>query len=156
MNRTLACAFLCLSAMPTLADDVRLPARTDPAWQEECGSCHIAYPPSLLAAGDWRAVMQGLDSHYGVNAGLDEATRGRIAAFLEANAAHGRKGMSAPNLRITQTGWFLHEHDEVPARVWSDPQVKGAANCAACHRYAQQGRFDEHAIRLPVAGGRSR
>jgi hypothetical protein len=156
MNRSFAFVLICLSAAPALADDVRLPARSDPVWQEECGSCHIAYPPSLLSAGDWRAVMQGLDRHYGVDAALDEPTRARIAAFLEANAGRSRKGMDAPGLRITQTRWFLHEHDEVPARVWSDPQVKGAANCGACHRDAQQGRFDEHAIRMPVAGGRSR
>jgi mono/diheme cytochrome c family protein len=156
MNRPFAYALIFLSAAPALADDVRLPARPDPVWQEECGSCHIAFPPSLLSAGDWRAVMQGLDRHYGVDATLDEPTRARIAAFLEASAGRGRKVMDAPNLRITQTRWFLHEHDEVPARVWSDPQVKGAANCGACHGDAQQGRFDEHAIRMPFTGGRTR
>jgi hypothetical protein len=147
---------LCVSAVQALADDVPRPTSPDPAWQEECGNCHIAFPPALLVAGDWRAIMQGLDHHFGVDAALDEPTRSRIAAFLETGAGRGGKFMDAPNLRITQTRWFLHEHDEVPARVWSDPQVKGAANCGACHRDAEQGRFDEHAIRLPVAGGRVR
>jgi hypothetical protein len=34
--------------------------------------------------------------------------------------------------------------------VWKLPSVKSAAQCAACHGDADQGRFDERALRLPA------
>ena len=52
-------------------------------------------------------------------------------------------------LRITETGWFRHEHDEVPAGIWKRPAVKSAANCAACHTRADAGDFSERNIRIP-------
>lgn len=125
----------------------------NPAYQAECTSCHIAYPPQLLPARSWRALMAGLDKHFGTDASLDPQSAAAITAFLEQNA--GRKRASKyssstdPALRITETRWFVHEHDEVPARVWKHPKVKSAANCTACHADADKGNFNEHGIRLP-------
>lgn len=129
-------------------------------WQQECGSCHLAYPPSLLPTASWRRVMNGLDQHFGENASLDPATRADILQFLEthaAGAAHSKmgaramRGLDAKNapLRITETRWFVREHDDVPRMVWMRKSVGSAANCAACHRQAEQYRFDEHDIRIP-------
>jgi len=52
-------------------------------------------------------------------------------------------------LRITETRWFKHEHDEVPARVWTSAAVKQPGNCAACHAQAERGDFSEHSVRIP-------
>jgi len=60
-----------------------------------------------------------------------------------------RWGAKEAPLRITETRWFVHEHDEVPARAWKHPKVKSAANCTACHADADKGNFNEHGIRLP-------
>ena len=65
-------------------------------------------------------------------------------------------------LRITETRWFVRKHDEVPRATWSRKSVGSAANCAACHRQAEQGIFNEDAIRIPemkasdahIVGGR--
>lgn len=120
------------------------PPRND-AWQAECGSCHLAYPPRFLSAPAWRRMMAGLERHFGVDASVDAKAAAGIGAFLERHA--GRRHDEA--LRITQTRWFAHEHDELPASTWKRPAVKSAANCAACHTKAEQGDFRERNVRIP-------
>ena len=122
---------------------------SDPVWKEECGSCHIAYPPRLLPGSAWRELMASLDRHFGTDASIDLKTAKHIAGFLENNAGRERVSRQSSSLRITDTRWFLHEHDEVPTRVWNNPRVKTAANCQACHVNASSGDFDEHSVRLP-------
>jgi len=123
-----------------------------PAYRQECGtSCHLPYPPALLDAASWRAVMGGLDKHFGTDASLDPAARAGILAFLESNA--GRRGTSVngrPALRISETPRFLKEHrKEVPAEVLRRPDVKSFANCGACHKAADTGDYSERGIRVP-------
>ncbi len=131
-----------------LADSERFTA-TDPTWKAECGSCHIAYPPQLLSAASWRAMMQGLDQHFGEDASVDADTAAKIGAFLQNNAGRGRKVNGEQTLRITETAWFRREHDEVSASVWKNPKVKTPSNCAACHTQAEQGDFRERTLRVP-------
>ena len=121
----------------------------NPAWQAECGSCHVPYPPRLLPAASWRALMDDLERHFGTDASVDPATTAAIRAFLEDNAGRSRDAEDATTLRITQTRWFVREHREVPTRAWRSPGVRSAANCAACHRGAEAGRFGEHDVRIP-------
>ncbi len=131
-------------------DDEHMPAVKNALWQSECGSCHVAYPPRLLPAESWRAVMAGLDKHFGSDASLDAKSAQEIGAFLEKNAGSSRRvAPGKPLLRITETRWFVREHDEVPDRVWKNPKVKSPANCAACHTQAESGNFSEHGIRIP-------
>lgn len=134
-------------SMSALADS-RVSTARNATWQAECGSCHVAYPPSLLPAESWRAVMAGLDKHFGVDASVDAKTAAEIGAFLERNAGRGRSA-TKPVLRITETAWFRHEHDEIGAAVWKSPKVKSPSNCAACHHGAEQGNFSEHDVRVP-------
>lgn len=123
---------------------------TNPKWRAECSSCHVAYPARLLPAASWKAMMGGLDKHFGTDATMDAATTAEVLAFLEKNASRREPPLGTkPQLRITETRWFQNEHDEVPARLWKDPRVKSAANCAACHTKADTGDFNEHNIRLP-------
>jgi hypothetical protein len=137
-----------------------MPRLTHKAWQQECASCHLAYSPALLPRASWRRVMGGLEQHFGENASLDPATQADILRFLEANAADSgrsrmgdkvmqRMGTKATPLRITETTWFVRKHDEVPRTTWARKSVGSAANCAACHRQAEQGVFDEDAVRIP-------
>src|SRR5690606_37122372 len=44
------------------------------AYQEECGACHLPYPPGLLPAASWQRIMQDLAHHFGTDASLDAAT----------------------------------------------------------------------------------
>jgi len=140
-------AGLALLAHEAMADGQRLSA-DNARWKAECGSCHLAYPPQLLSAPAWRRIMAGLDRHFGADASLDPAAAAEIRAFLESNAGGDRRAR-AHSLRITDSAWFRHEHDEVPAAAWRRPSVTSAANCAACHRAAERGDFSERNIRIP-------
>lgn len=123
---------------------------TNAKWKEECGSCHIAYPPKLLPAESWKALMGGLDKHFGTDASLDAATHAEISAFLLDNAGKRKRDATAkPALRISETAWFKREHDEVSASTWKSPTVKSAANCSGCHTQAESGDFSEANIRVP-------
>lgn len=139
------------SATVALADAPRMPRESDPVWLDECGSCHVAYPPSLLTADGWRRLMAGLGRHFGTDASLDAPAAARIGAFLERNASTRGERHASASLRISETRWFVREHDEVPAATWRSPQVNSPANCGACHRGAERGRYDEHEIALPSA-----
>jgi hypothetical protein len=104
--------------------------------------------------------MGNLAEHFGDNAEVDAQTNAHLLALLEAHAADsgysrlGAKVMrrarsgEAP-LRITETAWFVGKHDEVPAATWKRAAVGSPANCAACHREADRGIFDEHSVRIP-------
>ena len=136
-------------ALPALADRLPLPADTPASYAAECGSCHLAYPPALLSAGDWRRVMAGLDDHFGTDAAVDANKRQEISTFLERHAGNARKlGSAGDPPRISATARFVRKHREVPARLWRDPRVKSAANCEACHRGAVDGNYSEHDIAI--------
>ena len=121
-----------------------------PAYAEECGACHIAFPSYLLPAAAWTRLMGKLPSHYGSDASLDEPTTLAIASWLQAHAASGRRAQEQPaDDRITRSSWFVREHDEVPTAAWSRASVKSAANCAACHKQAAEGQFNERDIHSP-------
>jgi Dihaem cytochrome c len=127
------------------------PPAPNPAWLEECGACHLAYPPRFLSANSWQRVMEGLGDHFGSDASIEPAVAKEITAWLIANARKPKTGKPEPvppPQRITETRWFISEHDEVSAR-FASPAVGSAANCAACHRTADQGNFSERNIKLP-------
>lgn len=128
----------------------QIPMVSNAKWKGECGACHVAYPPRMLPAKSWRAIMTGLDKHFGSNAGLDAATAKEITAFLEKNAgSKGGESSGKPLLRITETSSFKSEHREVAARTWKNPKVKSPANCGACHTKADSGDFNEDDVKIP-------
>lgn len=121
-----------------------------PVWESECAACHLAYPPQLLPAEGWRKLMGSLEQHFGTDASLDAATVAEILPFLEQNAGSASRYAPAAgksDIRITETRWFIKEHDEVPATTWK--RIDSPANCAACHTTAAQGNYDEDFIQLP-------
>lgn len=121
-----------------------------PAYQQECAACHMAYPPGMLPAASWQSIMTGLPKHYGSDASLDAASVKKLTAWLTANAATSqRMPARPPQDRITQSAWFVHQHDEISASVWKRASIKSAANCVACHAGAEQGDFNEHRVRIP-------
>jgi hypothetical protein len=134
---------------PVLADSGSTQVAPTPVYKRECGGCHAPFPPGLLGAADWRKTMTGLERHFGTDASLDAKSAGEIGAWLERNAGHAIPSQGKAEPRITTTRWFTREHDEVPARVWKDARVKSTANCAACHRGADQGRYGERELNVP-------
>ncbi len=129
---------------------------------EECGACHTAYHPSLLPAESWRRIMAGLDDHFGEDASLDPETTRALAAFLDTQsrwpwdteASNGlRRVDPAHPLRITASPYWRRRHAGIGETEFRNPLVGGRANCSACHRDADTGRFDDAAISPPRGGG---
>lgn len=144
-------AALAGAALGAAADDgARAPVPQLPAYTQECGACHLAYPPAMLPAASWRRLLAGMNEHFGTDASLKPATTSALADWLSANAGSGKRARpSPPQDRITRLAWFLREHDEVAAATWASPAVKRAANCAACHTKADQGDYRERHVRIP-------
>ncbi len=137
-----------LLAAPAWAEAERF-AVTDPTYRAECGSCHVAYPPQLLDASAWQAIMVRLDRHYGSDASLDAKTAAAIRSYLSTSAGRKTTGSLNGLPRITEARWFVREHDEIPAATWKSDAVKSAANCGACHTRADQGDYSERGVRVP-------
>lgn len=146
-------------ALPALAgaDNFSLPAAQADLYSAECGGCHVAFPPQLLSAQQWRAVMGRLDSHYGTDATLEPARQAEVLALLEQHAGKGSaQAEPAPGEetrpRLTTSAWFKRKHHEVDRTLWSHPEVKTPANCGACHTRADEGSYREREIVMPGGG----
>lgn len=140
----------CAALAPAWADDHGPRVPLLPKYQQECASCHVAYPPGLLPAASWQRLMSNLPQHFGTDASLDAASVQQLTTWLTSQAGTGRRAQSAPpEDRITRSAWFIREHREVPTPTWKLPAVRSASNCAACHTRADQGEYRERDIRLP-------
>jgi hypothetical protein len=134
-------------------------AATSPLYKEECGGCHMVYPPTLLPGKSWQKIMAELDDHFGENAELDMETQLQIEDYLlrASDRVAYRKlfrnlGDMAP-MRITELPYFVHEHDEIPGRFIQDnDQVRSLSQCNACHRDAERGLFDEDDVFIAGVG----
>lgn len=143
---------LAVLALPAQADNYSVPK--NPAFEEECTSCHMAYPPQMLHADSWRAMMNGLSKHFGTDASLDEKRRAAITDFLVANAGGRKTGNTRdagglPLLRISETARFEKKHRKITAATWKRASIKSPANCAACHAQAAAGNYSEHSVTIP-------
>lgn len=130
------------------------PPVADPVVREECGSCHLAYSPSMLPEASWQKMMGELSKHFGDDASVDAASAVRITRYLRDNAAdrggqrYGGKLMrgvlinEAP-LRITELPKWLSEHRKIASSEWKRKDVLSKANCPACHTDAQRGYYDD-------------
>lgn len=145
--RFLAPFALALCAAQALAGDHRY--ALSPAYVAECGSCHVAYPPALLPAADWRTVMDKLDRHFGTDASVDARTHAALLAELERNASRRDKhaGAGTPP-RLTKSPWFAKEHGRLPDKA--SATLPAAAQCESCHTGAAAGDYAERGIRLPA------
>lgn len=127
-----------------------MPAQVNAKFQQECASCHMAYPPGLLPAASWTKLMGGLDKHFGADASLTPAETTEITNFLLKNASNRWTASTAP-LRITESTWFKTKHNsrEIAPDVWKRASIKSPANCSACHSSAEKGDFNENSIKIP-------
>jgi len=145
-------ALLAALALPAYADNYNVPKNA--AFEEECASCHMAYPPQMLHADSWRAMMGDLSRHFGSDASIDEKRRTAIADFLVANSGGRKTGdtrdaKGKPLQRITETARFEKKHREISAATWKRASIKSPANCAACHTHAAAGDYSERSIKIP-------
>ncbi|MCB1368982.1 MAG: diheme cytochrome c [Rhodobacteraceae bacterium] len=121
--------------------------------EKECSACHLAFQAYFLPKRSWSAIMGDLSNHYGEDASLDAATARAIEAYLLAGAADrdGRNprwlreiAADVVPMRITELPWFIHEHRKKAARyIKANPSIGTISNCAACHKDAARGYYDD-------------
>jgi cytochrome b len=144
-----------LSARPALG----VPAGPlDPTYAQECGSCHMAYPPSLAPSPRWIAIMDGLPNHFGEDASLEPGLTSRIRAYLTMNAAEKWDTRAAHELqrsnpqdpiRLTATPFWIRMHRGIPESAFKSRAVGAKGACEKCHSDASTGRFDPQDINVP-------
>lgn len=121
-----------------------------PIYKQECGTCHMAYPPGFLSKPAWGRVMSSLSNHYGTDASLDDKQVKEIGLWLNQNAGtYKRVVNSSKEDRLTTTEWFIRKHKEIKPAVFQRAAIKSPANCAACHTTAAKGDFEEDNVRIP-------
>jgi Dihaem cytochrome c len=150
MKRFLLCLAAALSFAGLAHAERSYGAAPNARHQQECASCHLAYPPGLLPAASWAHLMGGLNKHFGTDASLDAASAAEISAWLQAHAGIDRRtGEEPPQDRISKSSWFVRKHDEVSASTWKRASIGSPSNCSACHADAAKGNFNEHQVRIP-------
>ncbi|SDK03697.1 cytochrome b/b6 domain-containing protein [Aliiruegeria lutimaris] len=133
-------------------------AELDASFDDECSACHLAYHPSLLTGSEWRALMAGLEDHYGEDASLDPETTARITDWLVAHDAAtvqtrparmfaGTLGTSA--VSMTDSRVWNHLHEDVREEIFLRAPVYSKSNCSACHGDAETGWFSPFHIQIP-------
>ncbi len=152
MKNLLTLVVLATLSLPAMADNYSVPKNA--VFEEECASCHMAFPPQMLDANSWRAVMNGLPKHFGTDASLDEKRRPTITDFLVANSGGRKTGVTVdaagkPLLRVTETERFVRKHRKIDEATWSRASIKSRANCTACHANAAAGDYEERGVRIP-------
>jgi cytochrome b len=134
---------------------------TDGQWQHECGSCHLAFHPSLLPARSWQAMLEQQD-HFGEDLALDAGVAASLSSYARAHSAEhvetaaawkiaSRTPAESAPLRITETPYWKVRHADVTDADWQ--RVK-KIECAGCHLDAELGTFEPGAIHIgKVSGG---
>ncbi len=130
------------------------PPVTDAPTRGYCGTCHMAFQPSMLPAASWERMMQELDDHFKEQVKMKPAAIARVRDYLVANAGDtktagevGRVALqgleeNSSLQRITITPYFKDEHRFLNNRILDD-WVGSLANCTACHVGAWVGDYRE-------------
>ncbi len=153
------------SRVPRPASRVRAAASRrsrDPMFAEQCGACHLAFPPSLAQAATWNAILADLAHHFGADATLSAEQVAHIRAWLDANAAehwdtrpsHLLRRPAAASLRITDTPGWRRTHQHIPDVVFTTKPVYRRSDCEACHADAATGRFAPQRVAIPKSAER--
>ena len=133
-------------------EQIIFPPVTDAKVRGYCGSCHMAYQPSMLPAASWRLIMNSLDDHFDDSISLKSEMRQHITSYHVTNAgdnqAAGQAGQialqglrtDAKPLRITDTPYFKQEHNFLENRILGE-WVGSPANCPVCHLGAWVGDY---------------
>lgn len=134
----------------------------DPVWRSECGTCHLAFHPSLLPARSWQRLLGDQDRHFGDDLALSADTLAALARYAQSQSAERRlteaawridtttPATQAP-LRVTETPYWKRKHRTIPETRWTAGPIHGRSDCAACHLDADLGTFEDAAMRMPNA-----
>ena len=128
-------------------------------YKNNCGGCHLVYPPYLLPAASWNRILTQLGDHFGESLSLDDLTREEIKKYLNENAADRSGSKTAGKIlrhlegsspaRITEIPYIQRKHREISPEVFKRKSVGAFSNCRACHKGAEQGDFDDDRAAVP-------
>jgi len=135
----------------------------DAQWQHECGSCHLAFHPSLLPVRSWQAMLAQED-HFGEDLALDPAIAASLSSYAGAHSAEraetptawkiaSRTPADSTPLRITEIAYWKRRHADVTEADWQ--RVK-KVDCGGCHLDADLGTFEPGAIHIGNTSGNIR
>lgn len=136
------------------------PAAPDAMYAEQCGACHLAFPPSLAPAATWDRLLADLRHHFTADATLSGEQVAHLRAWLDANAAEHwdtrpahllRSPAPDGSLRITDTPGWRRAHRQIAPATFSAAPVYRRSACEECHADAATGRFAPQRIAMPRA-----
>lgn len=143
---------LLLGAVAILnGDSFKMPQTTNTMYQKECGSCHMAFQPSLLNRDSWTKMMDNLANHFKTDASLDAQDTKTIKDYLVKNSSQNMRNPDGV-IAISQMPWFKKEHRKISATTIANDKIKTLSNCMACHTTADKGDYDEDNIKIPGQG----
>lgn len=135
------------------------PVALDPVFEEQCGACHLAFPPSTAPAATWNAILADLTHHFGADASLSAEQVAHIRDWVDANAAEHWDTLAAHrlrvpaadgSLRITGTPGWRQLHRHIPPATFDAKTGERRSDCAACHADAATARFAPQRIAIPA------
>ncbi|MCF6206559.1 MAG: cytochrome b/b6 domain-containing protein [Sulfurovum sp.] len=127
----------------------------------ECGSCHMIYPPNLLPKKSWIAMMKDLENHFGDDASIDDSLNHSILAFLIKKSAENSTSQASLNIlkslkdvnktviAISKTPYWDEAHKDVDDELFNSEQVLSKANCKVCHIDIEYGIIENNLIKIP-------
>ncbi len=102
---------------------------------ENCATCHIGVPPSVLPAQTWRDLLQD-SQHYGVEIKpLIDPPRRLVWNYLQTFSRQVAVDEKVP-YRVSESQYFKVLHPKVDL-----PRKLNLASCATCHPGASQFNF---------------
>jgi cytochrome c553 len=127
----------------------------DPKIIAACGECHMTYFPQMLPQASWTKILSDPSNHFGEDATLDPTTQDYVLNYYLNDAADvqstraAKKWMAGVDLKsppssISTAPRFVQKHDEREfTTMWNRKNVKSKSDCAACHKDAQRGIFED-------------
>jgi hypothetical protein len=132
---------------------------SDATYQEQCGTCHLAYQPELLPSASWKKIMSNLKDHFGEKVEVEDASKKMISDYLKANSADESSGELAAKImrslkgetpaKITEVPYIQEKHHRIPPATFKRKPVGSQSNCIACHAGAASGIYDEDDVTIP-------
>lgn len=148
------CSLLSFTLFACKEQQIIFPPVMDAPTRGYCGTCHMAFQPSMLPAASWQRMMRELDDHFKEKIELKPAAIKQVTHYLVTNAGDSKVAGEAGRValqgleenssmqRITDTPYFKQEHRFLNNRILDD-WVGSLANCTACHVGAWVGDYKE-------------
>lgn len=134
-------------------------AVTYQTYRNNCGGCHVPYPPGLLPGSSWVKIMDRLKDHFGEEVSCEVTEQKEIRNYLQENGADRSSGKISAHImktlkgktpiRITEVPLFQSKHRKISPEILKRKTIGSLSNCTACHKSADQGDFDDDEVVIP-------